>query len=406
MARQTVRSIWRGATLFGASLLALRCLPSFSVEEPGASSGGIAGASPGGGGTPSGGTGGAAGSGGSGGTAGAAGADGGGAAGADGGGTGGSGGDAGGVGGTAGDAGAGGAPPTVGPSCAGLANNCGPAGNGSCCEALPVPGGSYDRINDPNYPSTISGFWLDRYEVTVGRFRKFVDAGGGLASSAPTTGAGEHPKITNSGWQAGWSTQLPATGTQLSAQLACTGEFATWTGAASANENRPITCVTWYLAMAFCIWDGGRLPTETEWRYAAAGGSDQRLYPWSVPPTSALIDTSRAAYDCLHDGVPGCALTDIAKVGVLPAGDGKWGHADLAGNVWEWSFDYEAEPYQIQNCIDCAQVSAAGTQGARGYAGGAFSMPGSGLTTTLRQSLALLPHLSSPSLGFRCARDH
>ncbi len=49
---------------------------------------------------------------------------------------------------------------------------------------------------------------------------------------------------------------------------------------AGSNENQPINCVTWYEAFAFCISDGGYLPTAAEWNYAAAGGSDQRAYPF------------------------------------------------------------------------------------------------------------------------------
>ena len=48
----------------------------------------------------------------------------------------------------------------------------------------------------------------------------------------------------------------------------------TWTSAAGANEKRPQNCLSFYDLHAFCIWDGGFLPSEAEWEYAAAGGSD------------------------------------------------------------------------------------------------------------------------------------
>src|SRR6187399_1597467 len=68
-------------------------------------------------------------------------------------------------------------------SCEELAATCGPSGKESCCRSLLVTGGSfrrgYDGVDflDPQFAATVSNFYLDRYEVTVGRLRAFVSAG-------------------------------------------------------------------------------------------------------------------------------------------------------------------------------------------------------------------------------------
>src|SRR5213076_223676 len=97
----------------------------------------------------------------------------------------------------------------------------------------------------------------------------------------------------------------------------------------------PITCATWFELYALCIWDGGFLPTEAEWNYAAAGGNEQRAYPWSSPSSSLTIDETYASYsvalgtECYGDGIAGCAVTDLVLVGGKSGGDGKWTHADM-----------------------------------------------------------------------------
>ena len=68
------------------------------------------------------------------------------------------------------------APVVAGPSCEGLAETCGSSSNESCCKSPVVTGGTYDRSNGADYPATVSDFRLDKYEMTVGRFRKFVAA--------------------------------------------------------------------------------------------------------------------------------------------------------------------------------------------------------------------------------------
>jgi formylglycine-generating enzyme required for sulfatase activity len=65
--------------------------------------------------------------------------------------------------------------------------------------------------------------------------------------------------------------------------------------AAGANEALPINCVHWYDAFQFCAWDGGWLPTEAEWEMAAAGGAENRRYPWggALPNASPLCANVR-----------------------------------------------------------------------------------------------------------------
>jgi len=296
-------------------------------------------------------------------------------------------------------------------SCVGLATTCGASGTDSCCNSLAVPGGSYDRsydvAGDANsgntmYPATVSNFRLDKYEVTVGRFRAFVNAGMGTQASAPVPGSGAHANIAGSGWNASWNTSLVADKAALVAAVKCDSTYQTWTDTPAANEHRPMNCISWYEAMAFCAWDGGYLATEAEWNYAATGGNQQRAYPWSSPNAGSLaISGSDASYydgtNCIGDGMPGCAVTDQVAVGTKPMGDGRWGQSDLAGNVWEWTLDWYAT-YAIA-CTDCADLTAGS---ARVFRGGGFNIDATALRAGNR--LSLTPTLRYYLIGVRCAR--
>jgi formylglycine-generating enzyme required for sulfatase activity len=261
----------------------------------------------------------------------------------------------------------------MGPSCdaatPGAGAQCGPGANEDCCEPFWVPGGTFHRsfdgvtYTDDSFPATVSSFWLDRYEVTVGRFRRFVQAFDG--GWRPMSGDGKHAHLANgagitdeTGWVPAWTDHLPTTEAGWPPGVDC--PFTTWSVAAGDIETTPINCVAWYHAYAFCIWDGGFLPTEAEWNFAAAGGAEQRVYPWSDPADDQTIDASHAVYDA----------DNLAFVGSKsPTGDARWGHADMAGNVEEWTLDtydnYEMQ-YVSPMCVDCADVSEPGYKAFRG----------------------------------------
>ncbi|CAN5924997.1 hypothetical protein BH11MYX4_BH11MYX4_01250 [soil metagenome] len=299
------------------------------------------------------------------------------------------------------------------PSCeaggAGL-TNCGD-GSESCCTNHPVvTGGTFDRtyINTgsgptaKDDPATVASFRLDRYEVTVGRFRQFVSAW--KVGWTPPSGSGKHIHLNGgkgleaSGsrgtYEPGWNITDGAKISPTDADLAH-DNYATWTPAPTPDDKRPINSVNWYEAAAFCIWDRGFLPSDAEWEYAAAGGSQERQYPWgSAAPGSG---NQYAIFDCNYPDRSGClGPKKYAPVGTPALGLGAWGQLDLAGNVAEWNLDGEGPFTPCENCSDLASGSR------RVIRGGKYSSKETDLLPTFRASGP--PTLRDNGVGFRCAR--
>ena len=389
---------------------AISGLDDFKVIDEQESGGAEAGGSTGGSGT--GGTGGTGGSStggsGTGGTAGTGGSSTGGTAGTGGSGTGGTAGTAGGI--------------IYGPegqSCSGMiGSEC----NGeSCCTSIVLPAGSYlmgrgtedctgctngcpSGMNcisweQPEHSATVSSFALDKYEVTVGRFAAFVDAftdnwhpsDGDGANVAVETAQGMDPGTT--GWQSDWDQYLPANRTALESDITCNNSSSrTWNPvSAPPNDSYPMNCVSWYEAFAFCIWDGGRLPTEAEWEYAAAGGSENRVYPWGNVVTEPLP----ANYS-------GNSGSPFIAVGSYEDGNGRWGHADLAGSMFEWVLDWYAGDYYTMTqtgCSDCANLTTASYRVGRG---GYWYLNANYLRAAYRNGN--YPDYRISFIGWRCSR--
>ncbi len=256
--------------------------------------------------------------------------------------------------------------------------NCGPGGRGteSCATSQVVPAGSFVReyggpaSGPAQAPTSISSLYIDRYEITVGRFRQFVAAE--VAGWLPSQGSGKHSYLNSGngllntggedmaayepGWQVTWNENLATDAASWDQNLACDGSEANWTASPGANENRPINCISWYEAYAFCIWDGGFLPSDAELNFTESGGGQQRVYPWSSPPSSEDIDCSYANYGGGSYGAAGfCSAGGTNDVGSeSPKGDGLFGQSDLGGNVWEWVLDTDSDG---GGCTDCADFA-------------------------------------------------
>ena len=298
------------------------------------------------------------------------------------------------------------------PSCAEPRFDCGSV---DPCRTILIAGGELDMGRSdsgadhfdggepderPEHRVRVSPFLLDKYEVTVGRFRRFVESYAG----APPANSGAHPGIRGSGWQSLWNERLPVDGEALRERLeALDAAWRAWTPSPADNECHPINYLDWFLGFAFCIWDGGRLPTEAEWEFAAAGGGENRRFPWG----ESAPDATRAVFDCIASGAPGCSLRDLLPVGSRsPEGDGRFGHADLAGSLLELTRDgYEQDFYSRDSARGTDVVNLSFDVGSL-YSvarGGSFASYGAGLRSAARGYVSRATR--SWATGVRCARS-
>ncbi|HEY3253203.1 MAG TPA: SUMF1/EgtB/PvdO family nonheme iron enzyme [Polyangiaceae bacterium] len=203
----------------------------------------------------------------------------------------------------------------------------------------------------------LSGFFLDRREVTVAEFEACVRVG--RCKSPPFERGARRFK----------------------------------------QPNYPITLVTWDDAQAFCAFRGARLPTEAEFERAARGPSGRR-FPWGELPNTRLANHGRLGID-LTDDADG--FSELSPVGSFSAGRTPDGFLDLAGNAAEWVQDRYATQYPDAEQEDPQGPDAAQATSARVVRGGSYESPMAWLRGAARG--AYLPSERRPSLGFRCARS-
>jgi formylglycine-generating enzyme required for sulfatase activity len=318
------------------------------------------------------------------------------------------------------------------PSCAGGGSgksDCGEDGGDDCCESLEVPGGTYTRTEDDGVTTsaTVNALRLDKYLVTVGRFRQFMtawDGGSGLTGGGgfvPDAGSGKHSYLNGGlglidvgvdaglAYESGWLASDDSKITRTDAVFACASADSDWTSTPLGQETLPMNCVGWEEAVAFCIWDGGFLPSEAEWTFAAAGGTDQRTYPWGPSDPSTAVNQyaiygaleSDGGYVCLYptgDPLGACDGGNIAPVGSAPLGLARWGQLDMGGDVAEWMRDIYW--FYADACIDCAYMT--GTNQYWSVRGGDFRDDTTYLESQWRNYSSWGSRASW--VGFRCAR--
>jgi Tol biopolymer transport system component/formylglycine-generating enzyme required for sulfatase activity len=231
-----------------------------------------------------------------------------------------------------------------------------------------VPAGSFlmgSSKNDPDassdeYPQhevKLDSFWIDQTEITNAQYNLCVDLGGCRKS-----------RYANN--------------------------------AAYNRDDYPAVGVAWQDAVDYCTWAGGRLPTEAEWEYAARGEGGF-IYPWGNEFDGSLVNFCDMnceegwADKTIDDG-----YEESAPAGSFPGGASWVGALDMAGNVWEWTWDW-CESYSSG-----LQINPNGPENGRCkiIRGGAWASPPSGIRTAYRisGSTEIAPGIRHPNIGFRC----
>ena len=211
--------------------------------------------------------------------------------------------------------------------------------------------------NETQHNVCVKDFYLGKYEVTVGEFRRFIEATGYKTDAERNTGGetgcwaydrDDKDKLWNPRTWANWRTPNKY----------------------QANQgNHPVACVSWSDALAYIEWlseqtgEDYRLPTEAEWEYAARAGTTTARY-WGDDPNMActyanVLDlTLKQESD--FDWEPHHCDDDFVQT--APIGQFKPNEFelyDMLGNVLEWTCSEWGEAYkgQEQQCIGNNDVS-------------------------------------------------
>ncbi len=221
-------------------------------------------------------------------------------------------------------------------------------------EWVSIPGGSFsmgsndgDSDEKPVHTVRVAGFEMSRSEVTVGQYKACVDAG---ACSAPTSCDWGEPNWGKSGM-----------------------------------DDHPVNCVTWDDAQTFARWAGGRLPSESEWEYAARGGQSY-----------AYAGSNTAGDVAWYKDNSGGRTHDVCG-----KRQNSYGLCDMSGNVLEWVEDWYHDSYSGAPTDGSAWTSGGGSF--RVIRGGSWNNAATYVRVANRSRT--LPGYRYGIIGFRLARD-
>ncbi|HLW65100.1 MAG TPA: formylglycine-generating enzyme family protein [Gemmataceae bacterium] len=290
-----------------------------------------------------------------------------------------------------------------------------------------IPGGVFWMGSDdgpederPRHRVHVSGFWMDRTEVTNAQFGKFVEATSYITVAERQPDPKKYPDADPKNLVPGSAVFVPPNG-----PVDLNGPPVWWQYVPGANwrhpdgpsstisgkANHPVVQICWEDAVEYCKWAKRRLPTEAEWEFAARGGLDRCEYCWGNekhPGGKFMANTWQGRFPAKNTGDDGFLTT--APVGSFPPNG--YGLVDMAGNAWEWCSDWYDPNYYSRSPRDNPKGPDAGA-GARDFdeasrvrRGGSFLCADNYCRRYLPSARDCNPPDSSANhTGFRCARD-
>ena len=211
-------------------------------------------------------------------------------------------------------------------------------------EMVSIPGGTFrmgnlsgegDDNEKPVHSVTVPAFSIGKYEVTVGQFRRFVEATEYRTDAERDAGGKEGCSIyTRDGWKWTWGRSWRNPGYSI-------------------GDDQPVACVSWNDAQAFIAWlteqtgESYRLPSEAEWEYAARAGSATKYHfgdSESQLCRYANHADSSTDFDWRNKSCSDGVGKHTAKVGRYQPN--AFGLYDMHGNVNDWVQDCWNENYR------------------------------------------------------------